>query len=132
MNQTKAWQDLMSENKVYRTGHSSWYIDHGVKIEVFDKDNRTEVMNTMTSNDKYEKITEEQMYIFDHIGWLAGCYKVNVDVCHNKLEKIIMLMHYAHLEPTLYNLEYLTERKRKLLIKKDDYSLRLKEILQSL
>ena len=72
MNQNKSWNDLTSEDKIYRTGYSSWYIDHGVKIELFDSDNRIEIMNTMTSSDKYEKIDEFQMLVFENNGWLAG------------------------------------------------------------
>jgi hypothetical protein len=74
MTQNKAWNDLTTEDKIYRTGYSSWYIDHGVKIELFDADNSIKIMNTMTSHDKYEDITEFQLLVFENNGWLAGCY----------------------------------------------------------
>jgi len=129
MTQNKAWNDLTLEDRIYRTGNSSWYIDHGVKIELFDSDNRIEIMNTMTSSDKYEKITDFQMLVFENNGWLAGCYKVNIDVADRKIEKIESLIRYAEIEPDLYNIVELTDRKQKLLIKKERYSLLLSEIL---
>jgi hypothetical protein len=129
MTQNKAWNDLTLEDRIYRTGNSSWYIDHGVKIELFDFDQRIEIMNTMTSSDKYEKITDFQMLIFENNGWLAGCYKVNIDVADRKIDKIESLIRYAEIEPDLYNIVELTDRKQKLLIKKERYSLLLSEIL---
>ena len=129
MTQNKAWNDLTLEDRIYRTGYSSWYIDHGVKIELFDSDNRIEIMNTMTSSDKYEKIDEFQMLVFENNGWLAGCYKVNIDVADRKIDKIESLIRYAEIEPDLYNIVELTDRKQKLLIKKERYSLLLSEIL---
>jgi hypothetical protein len=129
MTQNKAWNDLTLEDRIYRTGCSSWYIDHGVKIELFDFDQRIEIMNTMTSSDKYEKITDFQMLIFENNGWLAGCYKVNIDVADRKIDKIESLIRYAEIEPDLYNIVELTDRKQKLLIKKERYSLLLSEIL---
>ena len=129
MTQNKAWNDLTSEDKIYRKGYSSWYIDHGVKIELFDSDNRIEIMNTMTSNDKYEKISEFQMLVFENNGWLAGCYNLNVDVCDRKIKKVESLIRYAEMDSDLYNINELTERKQKLLIKKEKYSLLLSEIL---
>jgi len=82
----KAWEQISSndDNRVFRTMNSSWYIDHGVKIECFDEDGRIEVMNVMTASDFHEPITDEQMYFFEHIGWEAGCYKVNVDTCDTR------------------------------------------------
>jgi hypothetical protein len=49
MTQNKAWNDLTTEDKIYRTGYSSWYIDHGVKIELFDVDNSIKIMNTTST-----------------------------------------------------------------------------------
>ena len=129
MTQNKAWNDLTLEDRIYRTGCSSWYIDHGVKIELFDSDNRIEIMNTMTSNDKYEKISEFQMLVFENNGWLAGCYNLNLDVCERKIKKVESLIRYAEMGSDLYNINELTERKQKLLIKKEKYSLLLSEIL---
>jgi hypothetical protein len=86
-------------------------------------------MNTMTSSDKYEKITDFQMLVFENNGWLTGCYKVNIDVCDRKIEKVESLIRYAEMDSDLYNIVELTERKQKLLIKKERYSLLLSEIL---
>jgi len=129
MTQNKAWNDLTTEDKIYRTGYSSWYIDHGVKIELFDADNRIEIMNTMTSSDKYEKITDFQMLVFENNGWLAGCYNLNIDVADRKINKVESLMRYAEMDSDLYNIIELTDRKQKLLTKKERYSLLLSEIL---
>lgn len=129
MTQNKAWNDLTEEDKIYRTGYSSWYIDHGVKIELFDVDNRIKIMNTMTSHDKYEDITDFQLLVFENNGWLAGCYNLNVDVAERKIKKVESLMRYAEMDSDLYNIVELTERKQKLLTKKERYSLLLSEIL---
>ena len=129
MTQNKAWNDLTKEDKIYRTGYSSWYIDHGVKIELFDVDNRIKIMNTMTSSDKYEDITDFQLLLFENNGWLAGCYNLNIDVADRKIKKIESLMRYAEMDSDLYNIVELTDRKQKLLIKRERYSLLLSEIL---
>jgi len=129
MTQNKAWNDLTTEDKIYRTGYSSWYIDHGVKIELFDVDNRIKIMNTMTSHDKYEDITDFQLLVFENNGWLAGCYNLNIDVADRKIKKVESLMRYAEMDTDLYNIMELTDRKQKLLTKKERYSLLLSEIL---
>ena len=129
MTQNKAWNDLTTEDKIYRTGYSSWYIDHGVKIELFDVDNRIKIMNTMTSHDKYEDITDFQLLVFENNGWLAGCYNLNIDVAERKIKKVESLMRYAEMDSDLYNIVELTDRKQKLLIKRERYSLLLSEIL---
>ena len=129
MTQNKAWNDLTAEDKIYRTGYSSWYIDHGVKIELFDVDNRIKIMNTMTSHDKYEDITDFQLLVFENNGWLAGCYNLNIDVAERKIKKVESLMRYAEMDSDLYNIVELTDRKQKLLIKRERYSLLLSEIL---
>jgi len=129
MTQNKAWNDLTTEDKIYRTGYSSWYIDHGVKIELFDADNRIKIMNTMTSHDKYEDITDFQLLVFENNGWLAGCYNLNIDVADRKIKKVESLMRYAEMDTDLYNIIELTDRKQKLLTKKERYSLLLSEIL---
>jgi hypothetical protein len=84
----KAWQDLVENPhiSIYRTRLSEWYLDMGVKIEKFDEDGRVDVKNTMTTNEKYKDISDEERSIFDQQGWMAGCLNVNVNVLKHKIE----------------------------------------------
>lgn len=130
----KAWDQISSndENRVFRTMNSSWYIDYGVKIECFDNDGRVEVMNTMTTSDFHEPITDEQRYFFDNIGWEAGCYKVNVDSCEKKLKYLNHLLFLSEQSPDIYDADYINQRISKMLVKKDQYTRKLEKILKTL
>lgn len=85
----KAWQDLESNPNVsiYRTMKSSWYINHGVKIERFDEDGRIEVKNTMTHDDHYDDVTDDQYHVFENVGWEAGAFTVCIDVLEGKYSR---------------------------------------------
>jgi hypothetical protein len=130
----KAWEQISSsdDNRVFRTMNSSWYIDHGVKIECFDKDGRIEVMNVMTASDFHEPITDEQLYFFEHIGWEAGCYKVNVDTCDTRAKFFEKLSYLSKDDESLYESETINERLNKMLEKKDKYVRKLEKILKTL
>jgi hypothetical protein len=84
----KAWQDLETNPhiSIYRTRLSEWYIDMGVKIEKFDEDGRIEIKNTMTLNEKFNDIGDDELEIFEKEGWEAGCLNVNINVLERKLE----------------------------------------------
>ena len=84
----KAWQDLETNPhiSIYRTRLSEWYIDMGVKIEKFDEDGRIEIKNTMTPNEKFRDIGDDELEIFEKQGWEAGCLNVNINVLERKLE----------------------------------------------
>jgi hypothetical protein len=84
----KAWQDLETNPhiSIYRTRLSEWYIDMGVKIEKFDEDGRIEIKNTMTPNEKFRDIGDDEWQIFEKEGWEAGCLNVNINVLERKLE----------------------------------------------
>jgi hypothetical protein len=84
----KAWEDLETNPhiSIYRTRLSEWYIDMGVKIEKFDEDGRIEIKNTMTPNEKFRDIGDDELEIFEKEGWEAGCLNVNINVLERKLE----------------------------------------------
>lgn len=84
----KAWEDLETNPhiSIYRTRLSEWYIDMGVKIEKFDEDGRIEIKNTMTPNEKFRDIGDDELEIFEKQGWEAGCLNVNINVLERKLE----------------------------------------------
>jgi hypothetical protein len=129
----KAWEDISSNewNRTFRTLESDWFIDHGVKIEKFD-DGRIVVLNTMTASDFHEPITPDQQHLFDNAGWLAGCYKVNVDSCTNKMNIIENMIRLSALQPELYEYDRLIKRREKLLKKRSEFTLKLEKVLQSL
>ena len=84
----KAWHDLETNPhiSIYRTRLSEWYIDMGVKIEKFDEDGRIEIKNTMTPNEKFRDIGDDEREVFEKQGWEAGCLNVNINVLERKLE----------------------------------------------
>jgi hypothetical protein len=89
----KAWEELKESVTFYKTGlfadpTSHWYLDHGVKIERFEKDGRFEIHNVMLAGDKYEKVSDVEYAMFDSVGWLAGCYNVCINTYRKRLNKI--------------------------------------------
>lgn len=84
----KAWEDLESNPHIslYHTRLSLWYLDMGVKIEKFDEDGRIEIKNTMTPNEKFRDIGDDELDVFEKQGWEAGCLNVNINVLERKLE----------------------------------------------
>ena len=84
----KAWQDLETNPhiSIYRTRLSEWYIDMGVKIEKFDEDGRIEIKNTMTNNEYFEDVGDDEFEIFKNKGWTVGCLHININVLKRKLE----------------------------------------------
>jgi len=58
----------------------------GVKIEKFDDDGRIEVKNTMSPNEKFYDVSDEERLIFENDGWKAGCLAVNINVLEKKIE----------------------------------------------
>ena len=84
----KAWEDLESNPHIslYHTRLSLWYIDMGVKIEKFDEDGRIEIKNTMTLNEKFNDIGDDEFEIFEKQGWVAGCLNVNINALQRKIE----------------------------------------------
>jgi hypothetical protein len=84
----KAWQDLEENPHVslYHTRVSLWYLDMGVKIEKFDEDGRIEIKNTMTLNEKFNDIGDDELEIFEKQGWIIGCLNVNINTLQRKIE----------------------------------------------
>jgi hypothetical protein len=84
----KAWKDLEENPHVslYHTRVSMWYLDMGVKIEKFDEDGHIEVKNTMTPNEKFRDVCDDEREVFDKQGWEAGCLTVNINVINEKIE----------------------------------------------
>ena len=86
----KAWDDLNRAVSLYWTGDenepkSYWYMDHGVKIEMFVEDGRFEINNVMMAGDHYYKVTSEQYDTFMESGWLAGCYRVCIETYSDRI-----------------------------------------------
>jgi hypothetical protein len=130
----KAWEQVSAndESWIYRTLNSSWYIDHGVKIECFDLDGRIEVMNVMTASDFHEPVTDEQLHLFTNVGWEAGCYKVNVDSLDKRIKVLERLSELSKDDEELYESETIDERLAKMLEKKQKYARKLEKILKTL
>jgi hypothetical protein len=84
----KAWQDLEENPHVslYHTRVSLWYLDMGVKIEKFYEDGRIEIKNTMTLNEKFNDIGDDELEIFEKQGWVIGCLNVNINTLQRKIE----------------------------------------------
>lgn len=82
----KAWEDLESNPYIslYHTRLSLWYLDMGVKIEKFD--DRIEIKNTMTPNEKFRDVGDDEREVFEKQGWEAGCLTVNINVLEQKIE----------------------------------------------
>jgi hypothetical protein len=82
----KAWEDLESNPYIslYHTRLSLWYLDMGVKIEKFD--DRIEIKNTMTPNEKFRDVGDDEREVFEKEGWEAGCLTVNINVLEQKIE----------------------------------------------
>lgn len=84
----KAWHDLETNPhiSIYRTRLSEWYLDMGVKIEKFDEDGRIEIKNTMTSNEYFKDVDNDEREIFETQGWMVGCLHVNINALQQKIE----------------------------------------------
>ena len=120
----KAWNDLMESVSVYRTGldeepTSYWYLDHGVKIEMFTDDGRIELKNVMVAGDHYKDITDEERAVFETDGWLKGCYTVCINTYSRRMAKVDYLLSLRKNNDTM-TLE-LKERKADIQKKLDRY-----------
>lgn len=95
----KAWDDLIASVKVYTTIRSEYYIDNGVKIERFN-DGSFKIKNVMGNFDKFTDVTDEQLSIFNDVGWDVGCLNVNIDFLkeRNSLLSYIMTTDGANKE----------------------------------
>lgn len=84
----KAWHDLETNPHIslYHTRLSMWYLDMGVKIEKFDEDGRIEIKNTMTSNEYFKDVSDDEQKIFEEKGWMVGCLHVNINAIKHKIE----------------------------------------------
>ena len=87
----KAWDDLIASVMVYTTIKSEYYIDNGVKIERFN-DGSFKIKNVMGNSDKFTDITDEQLSIFNDVGWDIGCLNVNIDFLNERNSLLSYLM----------------------------------------
>jgi hypothetical protein len=87
----KAWDDLIASVRVYTTIKSKYYIDNGVKIERFN-DGSFKIKNVMGNSDKFTDITNEQLSIFNDVGWDVGCLNVNIDFLEQRNSFLSYLM----------------------------------------
>lgn len=87
----KAWDDLIASVRVYTTIRSEYYIDNGVKIERFN-DGSFKIKNVMGNFDKFTDVTDEQLSIFNNVGWDVGCLNVNIDFLKERNSLLSYLM----------------------------------------
>jgi hypothetical protein len=87
----KAWDDLIASVRIYTTMRSEYYIDNGVKIERFN-DGSFKIKNVMGNFDKFTDITDEQLSIFNDVGWDVGCLNVNIDFFKERNSLLSYLM----------------------------------------
>ena len=129
----KAWEDVSKPSRsLYRTAYSEWYIDRGVKIERFTKDESVVVKNTMTYTDSYDDITPEQLHIFTNMGWEAGVVMVNIQTNDKKVEYYNGLMRHAILDNNKDTIESTLKKREDLLKKNVDFRLEFNKLLSTL
>ena len=129
----KAWEDVNKRSRsLYRTAYSEWYIDRGVKIERFTKDESVVVKNTMTYTDSYDDITPEQLHIFQNMGWEAGVVMVNIQTNDKRVEYYNGLMRHAILDNNKDTIETTLKKREDLLKKNVDFRLEFNKLLSTL
>lgn len=126
----KAWEDLVNDRDITicRTNKSEWYLNHGVKIEVFN-DGKVEIKNTMINSDHYDDVSRHHYEIFKHKGWLVGCYSLNIDMLHNDLDNINRLIDRLD---EFDNVDKFVNKKNKILAKLSSYENKLNKLSPSL
>ena len=129
----KAWEDVNRQiRSLYRTAYSEWYIDRGVKIERFTKDESVVIKNTMTYTDSYDDITPEQLHIFTNMGWEAGVVMVNIQTNDKKVEYYNCLMRHAILDNDTAQIDNVLRKREELLKKNVDFRLEFNKLLSTL
>lgn len=126
----KAWEDLVNDRDITicRTNKSEWYLNHGVKIELFNN-GAFEIKNTMINSDHYEDVSQYHYLIFKNIGWLVGCYSLNIDMLHNDLDNINRLIDRLD---EFDNVDKFVNKKNKILAKLSSYENKLNKLSPSL
>lgn len=114
----------MESVTVYYTGlteepTSYWYLDHGVKIEMFQDDGRIELKNVMVAGDHYKDVTDDERTVFETDGWLSGCYNVCINTYSRRMEKVDYLISLRKTQDTMY--QELLARKEEIQKKLDRY-----------
>lgn len=129
----KAWEDVNRQiRSLYRTAYSEWYIDRGVKIERFTKDESVVVKNTMTYTDSYDDITPEQLHVFTNMGWESGVVMVNIQTNDKRIEYYNGLMRHAILDNNKDTIETTLKKREDLLKKNVDFRLEFNNLLSTL
>lgn len=121
----KAWQELENDPNVSlwwygeeRNPTAYYYIDHGVRISKDVESGRIEVKNAQLADEHYVNVTDDQFDVFEHQGWLAGCYTVCIDTCETRMCKVNYLIS---IEKNENRMDELMERKGKLSTKMQRY-----------
>ncbi len=83
----KAWDDIKDQG-VYRTENSSWWLDHGVKIERMDLSGRVIVKNALTTGDWFDPVRGVELVVFEQEGWKAGVANMNVNYWSGKVDRL--------------------------------------------
>ena len=129
----KAWEDVSKPSRsLYRTAYSEWYIDRGVKIERFTKDESVVIKNTMTYTDSYDDISPEQLHIFENMGWEAGIVMVNIQTNDNRIEYYNGLMRHAIIDNNSTQIDIILRKREELLKKNVDFRLEFNKLLSTL
>lgn len=126
----KAWEDLVNDRDITicHTNNSEWYLNHGVKIELFNN-GVFEIKNTMINSDHYEDVSHYHYLIFKNKGWLAGCYALNIDVLDDELKSINRLIDRLDESD---NIDKFVNKKKKILAKLSSYENKLNKLSPSL
>ena len=126
----KAWNDIVNDSNksICWTNDSEWFVDMGIKIEVF-KNGNVEIKNTMLSPDHYKDVTPIQRQLFEQNGWEYGCLSVCIDTFTLAVNRLNVRIRNAVNANRVQDIEDFTNRRDKLLKKIFKYSTRLNKIM---
>ena len=121
----KAWEQLENDPNVSlwwygdeRNPTSYYYIDHGVRISKDLSTGLIEVKNASLADEHYVSVSKSQYAMFETEGWLPGCYRVCIDTCNKRINKVIYLLS---VEKNAEKTADLNDRLTKLQTKLDRY-----------
>ena len=92
----RAWEELKNNPHITICEDLSteWYVDMGVIITKYKKDDRIVIQNTMTTTEYFEEISPRQYDIFKIYGWEIGCLNVNIDVNNSTIDRYKMKLSH--------------------------------------
>ena len=125
----KAWTDLENNPNITlnETSYSKYYINHGVKIEMFN-DGRIEVKNTMTNSDHYENVPYEIFVLFETVGFDHGAFAMCSHIFKRRADKIMYNIDLAERDERYDAADRLRESYHKVINKHYDYEERISRL----